>query len=85
MKKAAMEFINFANQAKQQAIFTEIIGYTGANKKAIDFLPPDLQKVQSTLPDNIGRVFNFMSIKNAQWAVDNVDTIDEKWNSWIAR
>jgi hypothetical protein len=30
-------------------------------------------------------VFNFMTIKNAQWAIDNVETVDEKWNSWIAK
>lgn len=64
---------------------SEKIGYTPSNVKAIRYLPPAVQKDQSTHPDNIEKVFNFMSIKNAQWAVDNVEKVDEKWNSWIAQ
>ena len=85
MKDAAMKLLKFCNRPEQQAIFTQIIGYTGANPKAVQYLPAELQKSQSTHPDNINKVFNFMTIKNAQWAVDNVETVDEKWNSWIAK
>lgn len=85
MKDAAMQLIKFCNRPEQQAIFTQVIGYTGANTKAVEHLPEKLQAEQSTHPDNIDKVFNFMGIKNAQWAVDNVETVDEKWNSWIAR
>lgn len=85
MTAAAMKLLNFCNRPEQQAVFTQVIGYTGANKKAVQYLPESLQKEQSTHPDNIDRVFNFMTIKNAGWAVDNIEMIDEKWNSWIAR
>jgi putative spermidine/putrescine transport system substrate-binding protein len=85
MKDAAMKLLKFCNRPEQQAIFTQIIGYTGSNPKAVQYLPAELQKSQSTHPDNINKVFNFMTIKNAQWAVDNVETVDEKWNSWIAK
>ena len=85
MKDAAMKLLKFCNRPEQQAIFTQIIGYTGSNPKAVQYLPAALQKSQSTHPDNINKVFNFMTIKNAQWAVDNVETVDEKWNSWIAK
>jgi putative spermidine/putrescine transport system substrate-binding protein len=85
MKDAAMKLLKFCNRPEQQAIFTQIIGYTGANPKAVKYLSADLQKAQSTHPDNIDKVFNFMTIKNAQWSVKNVETVDEKWNSWIAR
>ena len=85
MKDAAMKLLKFCNRPEQQAIFTQIIGYTGSNPKAVQYLPANLQKAQSTHPDNINKVFNFMTIKNAQWAVDNVETVDEKWNSWIAK
>jgi putative spermidine/putrescine transport system substrate-binding protein len=85
MKDAAMRFLNFCNRPEQQAIFTQVIGYTGANPKAVSYLPAELQKAQSTHPDNIGGVFNFMAIENAQWGVDNIEKVDEKWNSWIAR
>jgi putative spermidine/putrescine transport system substrate-binding protein len=85
MKEAAMRLIKFCNRPEQQAIFTNYIGYTTTNKKTIRYLHPDFQKMQSTHPDNIGKIFNFMMIKNAQWAVDNVELVDEKWNSWIAR
>jgi len=85
MKDAAMKLLKFCNLPEQQAIFTQIIGYTGSNPKSVQYLPAELQKAQSTHPDNIGKVFNFMTIKNAQWAVDNVETVDEKWNSWIAK
>ena len=80
-----MKLLNFSNNPEQQAIFTTVIGYTPSNLNAIKYLPPEIQKSQSTHPDNIGKVFNFMSIKNAQWAVDNVETVDEKWNTWIAK
>jgi putative spermidine/putrescine transport system substrate-binding protein len=85
MKDAAMKLLKFCNRPEQQAIFTQVIGYTGSNPKAVQYLPAALQKSQSTHPDNINKVFNFMTIKNAQWAVDNVETVDEKWNSWIAK
>lgn len=85
MKEAAMKLLKFCNLPKQQAIFTQIIGYTGSNPKAIPYLPAALQTAQSTHPDNIAKVFNFMAIKNAQWTVDNIEKVDEKWNSWIAR
>jgi putative spermidine/putrescine transport system substrate-binding protein len=85
MKDAAMKLLEFCIRPEQQAIFTQIIGYTGANPKAVQYLPAELQKSQSTHPDNINKVFNFMTIKNAQWSVDNVETVDEKWNSWIAK
>ncbi len=85
MKKAAMELLKFCNRPKQQAAFTQIIGYTGSNPKAVTHLPADLQKAQSTHPDNISKVFNFMAIKNAQWSIDNVEKVDEKWNTWIAK
>ncbi len=85
MKDAAMKLLKFCNRPEQQAAFTQIIGYTGSNPKAVQYLPAELQTAQSTHPDNIGKVFNFMAIKNAQWSVDNVETVDEKWNTWIAK
>ena len=85
MKDAAMKLLKFCNRPEQQAVFTQIIGYTGSNPKSVQYLPAELQTAQSTHPDNIGKVFNFMAIKNAQWAVDNVETVDEKWNTWIAK
>jgi len=85
MKATAMKFLNFCNDPKQQAIFMQAIGYTGSNIDAIKYLPEDLQKEQSTYPDNMDRVFNFMMIKNADWAVNNIEKVDERWNSWIAR
>ena len=85
MKDAAMKLLKFCNKPEQQAIFTQIIGYTGSNPKAVQYLPAERQKEQSTHSDNIGKVFNFMAIKNSQWGVDNVETVDEKWNTWIAK
>ena len=44
-------------------------------------MPAELQKAQSTHPDNIDKVFNFMTIKNAQWSVDNVaDFWEAMWD-----
>lgn len=85
MKEATMRLVAFCNRPEQQAIFNNYIGYTPSNVKAIRYLHPTFQKQQSTHPDNIEKVFNFMMIKNASWALKNVDMVDEKWNSWIAR
>ena len=85
MKDAAMKLIKFCNRPEQQAIFNNYIGYTPANLKAIRYIHPNFQKMQSTHPDNIGKVFNFKAIKNTEWGNENIELIDEKWNSWIAR
>lgn len=85
MKEVAMQLMAFCNRPEQQAIFNNHIGYTPANVKAIRYLHPKFQKQQSTHPDNIDKVFNFMMIENASWAIENVDMVDEKWNSWIAQ
>jgi putative spermidine/putrescine transport system substrate-binding protein len=85
LKAAAMQFLNFCCDPKQQALFTGVIGYTPSNLKAIDYMPAELAKNQSTYPDNIDKVFNFMSLKNAKWVTENVETVDEKWNTWIAK
>ena len=85
LKDEAMRLIAFMNRPEQQAIFNNYIGYTTSNLKTIRYLHPKFQVMQSTHPDNVDMVFNFMSIKNASWAVDNVDDVDERWNSWIAQ
>jgi putative spermidine/putrescine transport system substrate-binding protein len=87
MKEAAMKLIKFCNRPEQQAIFNNYIGYTPTNKKAIRYIHPKFQKQQYTHPDNIGKVFNFNAIKNADWLNKKgvVDDITEKWNSWIAQ
>ncbi|MCF8070429.1 MAG: ABC transporter substrate-binding protein [Desulfobacterales bacterium] len=85
MKKEALELLKFCNDAKRQAVFTKHIGYGGTNTKSYAFLPEKIQKDQPTHPDNVNKVFNFTTIKNHEWNLENVDMVDEKWNSWIAR
>ena len=85
MKDAAMKLVKFCNRPEQQAIFNNYIGYTPSNVKAIRYIHPKFQKMQYTHPDNIDRVFNINLVKNAQWTIDNVDEVDERWNSWIAQ
>ncbi len=84
MKDEAMKLLQFCNRPEQQAIYTNHMGYTGTNKKSIQYLHPMFQKQQITHPDNTS-AFNLMAIKNAQWVVDNVKEVDERWNSWIVR
>ncbi|MCF8070456.1 MAG: ABC transporter substrate-binding protein [Desulfobacterales bacterium] len=85
MKKEALELLKFCNRSEQQAIFTKHIGYSGTNTKSYAFLPENIQKDQSSHPDNLKKIFNFTTVKNNQWVLDNIDLIDEKWNTWIAK
>jgi putative spermidine/putrescine transport system substrate-binding protein len=85
MRDAVMRLLAFCNRPEQQAIFNNHIGYTPSNLKVIRYLHPTFAKQQSTHPDNIGKVFNFMMIKNSDWVAESVEMVDEKWNHWIAQ
>ena len=85
MREEIMRLIAYCNRPEQQAIFNNYIGYTPSNVKTIRYLHPTFAKQQSTHPDNIGKVFNFMMCKNSGWVAESVEATDEKWNHWIAQ
>ena len=80
-KKTAMEFINFASQAKQQAEFTKLMYYGPINKKAFDHIPADLVKDLNTYPANKEKHWK----PDEQWLGENLQTYIERWQAWVAK
>ncbi|MBW2056703.1 MAG: ABC transporter substrate-binding protein [Deltaproteobacteria bacterium] len=85
MKEAAMRLIDFCNRPEQQAVFTNYMGYSGTNKKAVRYIHPSMQKDLATYPANFGKLINLYGVKNGKWQLSHMDEIDERWNTWIAK
>ena len=84
-RDSAMKFLNFFTQPKNQAVFTEIVGYQCSNAKSIDYLPKDLQMNMPTHPANWDKMVWVFSDENIEWIVDHTDEFNEKWNEWISK
>lgn len=79
-KDIALEFINFANTAAPQMVFSELFPYGPTNLQAAKDLPPE---IAANIPagDNISTAF---LMDDPFWA-DNGDAITERWNDWASR
>ncbi len=80
-KKAAMEFINFASQAKNQAEFSKRMYYGPVNKKAFDYLTPDVVRDLNTFPTNLNKHFTY----DHKWLADNLQMLIERWQKWVSK
>jgi putative spermidine/putrescine transport system substrate-binding protein len=80
-KKIAMEFINFASQAKPQAEYATLMSYGPVNKKAFENMPPEIAKDFPTHPDNIKKLF----VQDMKWLGENQTMLTEKWQAWVSK
>ena len=80
-KKTAMEFLNFALQAKPQAEYVKKMFYGPVNKKTFDYLPEDVSKEFPTFPANKEKLF----IQDHRWLGEHQAELTEKWQSWVAK
>jgi putative spermidine/putrescine transport system substrate-binding protein len=80
-KETAMEFINFAVQAEQQAAFSSAIDYAPANAKAVDLLTPE---VKQRLGQNEENAQKQIFVNNEYW-MDNYDKVNERLKEWLLK
>lgn len=79
-KEQAMQFLKIANDAANQAKFSELMPYGPTNTKAITLIPAEAAK---DLPagDNIKESLFF---SDPFW-MDNSDALNERWSKWATR
>jgi putative spermidine/putrescine transport system substrate-binding protein len=80
-RDAAYRFIAFAGRADRQADQTNYISYGPGNKEAITKTNPDIVGDLPTNPANMSTGF----IINASFWADNLDTLRERFNVWVAQ
>ena len=80
-KELAMKFIQFTCQAKQQALFSNLITYSPANPKAFELISKERAAILPTSPENIKNVVP----GNEDWWGTNFNTMEERWKAWILK
>lgn len=78
-KDLAMEFINFALQAEQQAEYSKIIDYSPTNQKALALLPEDVLERLGQKEDEKKDQF----IINAEYWSEHFEEVNERFNKWL--
>lgn len=78
--EAGWEFIKFTTRPDRQAAFCNRLYYSPANPDAFDYIDPAITKWMPTHPNNDGVVF----YGNSQWEAANFDTVNERFNEWLA-
>lgn len=78
--KLAWQFIEFSNQAKYQAAFSNILPYGPANPKAFDFMPPEQIAKSPTAPAHAAVAF----VPDAEWSGQHGTALRERWVQWLA-
>ncbi|QNQ64455.1 ABC transporter substrate-binding protein (plasmid) [Brucella sp. 6810] len=79
-KDKALAFLNIANNAPNQAKFSELMPYGPTNTKAVGDMPAEIAK---NLPagDNIKEALFF---SDSFW-MDHADALNERWSAWTTR
>jgi putative spermidine/putrescine transport system substrate-binding protein len=80
-RDAAYRYIAYAGRADRQADQTNYISYGPGNKEAIKNTNPKILPDLPTNPENLKNGF----IINAGFWADNLDTLRERFNVWVAQ
>ncbi len=80
-KKEAMEFINFTNRAKNQAMVASKIFYGPTNPEALKYIDPKVAKWMPSHPDN----FKLTIELNSEYWENNKDRLTEKFEAWLMK
>jgi len=79
-KDAVFMFLNFILDPEREAASTKILRYAPINPKTIPLLPPELQRVMATYPDNLKKQ---RWLNDAYWA-DRYKTLNEQYVRWVS-
>jgi len=80
-EKAALDFLKFCTSAEALADITNYISYGPLRKSSAAFVNADILPHLPTAPEN----FKTALIYDTDFWADNVDTLTERFNSWLAQ
>jgi putative spermidine/putrescine transport system substrate-binding protein len=80
-KDAAYKFLDFVGKADHQAKLPEFITYGVTNKKAADLISAKAMPELPTNPKNMEHATEL----DAQFWIDNIDRLTERFNKWAAK
>lgn len=80
-KKEAMEFINFASRAKNQAMVANKIFYGPTNPEALKYIDDKVARWMPSHPDNFKKCIEL----NSEYWEDNKDRLTEKFEAWLMK
>jgi putative spermidine/putrescine transport system substrate-binding protein len=80
-KDAGYKFLDFVGKAENQAKLPEFITYGVTNKKAVDLISAKAMPELPTNPKNMANVTEL----DAQFWIDNIDRLTERFNKWAAK
>lgn len=75
----AKEFIKESLDPQRQADFAALTAYAPVSKSALDLIDPDVAKYLPTYPENLEKG---VTLDVDFWS-KNLDTIQERWTSWL--
>lgn len=78
-KATAMEFIQYASQAKPQADLLNEIPYGPSNKKAFEYMDPEYAKSLPTYPENLEKQI----MLNTDWWHENFAKVNDQFQAWL--
>ncbi len=76
-----MEFINFTNRAKNQAMVANEIFYGPTNPDALKLIDPKVAKWMPSHPDNFKKCIEL----NSEYWESNKDRLTEKFEAWLLK
>ena len=71
--------LDYGHSPEVQAAVAKEVAAAPSNRKAFDFIPADIAATLSTAPDHVKIGF----INNADWWVDNLDGVRERWREFL--
>ncbi len=80
-KEAAYKFLAFAGQPENQAKLPQYISYGVTSKVAQDKIDPALMADLPSAPQNLAKAVEL----NADFWLENLDRLNERFNRWVAR
>ncbi len=78
-RENAYKYIDFALQAKQQAIFAEFIPYGPSNEKAYALLSDEVKAKLPGAPEHKAKAFR----QNVRWWIDHRNEVAERWQEFL--
>lgn len=75
----AYEALDYGHSPEVQAAVAREVRAAPGNRKAFDFVEPDIAATLSTAPDHIKKGF----VNNADWWIDNLDAVRERWREFL--
>ncbi|NIR32259.1 MAG: ABC transporter substrate-binding protein [Gammaproteobacteria bacterium] len=78
---AARRFVAFASRPDRMADQTNYISYSPVRRSALELAAKDVKPHLPTYPENFKNALKV----DVQWWGDNLDTMNERFNAWLAR